>query len=334
MPIKVACKSCEVQLNIKDDLAGKSIKCPKCQAITKVPASMQETSVPAAKKTLPDSKAAGKAAGSGSKTTATQTTSKANKKSLPPEEEEDDRPARSAKKSKSLPAKSSKQRVEELEEDRGEEADEKTEAPEYSIPERYEEQLKSELTKGEKLIWCGQPSRRVVMIRSLLVSIGGAVFFLIFLVVSLVMAFKGGRGDFGMLLMLLPIGFVFLIVGAVAPFYQAWKAARTCYALTNRRCIVWQCQWHGGVIMTTYTPLDLMNMWRRDMWFFAQGAGDVVFKTRTVTTVSVNRSRHGSSVSSSTTTYYYGFLSVENVGPIEKLIRETLLDKMTDRLVM
>jgi len=328
MPIKVACKTCEVQLNIKDELAGKSIKCPKCQSITKVPGSMQETSVPAAKKTLPESKAPAKAGGS-SKTTTTQTTSKTSKKTLPPD---DDPPAKPDKKSKSLPAKASKARVEELEEDRGEEDDHETEVPEFAIPEKYEEQIKGEMTKGEKLLWCGQPSRRVVMIRSLLYSIGGAVMFLIFLVIALVSAMKAG-GNYGMLLMLLPFGLIFLTVGAVTPFYQAWKAGRTCYALTTRRCIVWLCQWHGGVVMNTYTPLDLLHMWRRDMWFFANGAGDVVFKTRTVTTISARGGRHGG-VSSSTTTYYYGFLSVENVGPIEKLIRETLLDKMTDRMVM
>ncbi len=37
MPIPFSCSECEKQLRVKDELAGKRIKCPECAAVVLVP---------------------------------------------------------------------------------------------------------------------------------------------------------------------------------------------------------------------------------------------------------------------------------------------------------
>jgi hypothetical protein len=191
------------------------------------------------------------------------------------------------------------------------------------------------MSKGEKLIWCGQPAKRVVMIKAILqFCIAGAFIFLLgagFVIAGLVNTRQHGG-------LLIP-GFVMVAVAigmSLAPFYKIWQAGRTCYVLTNRRCIVWACNWLGAVEMQNYNPGQLVNMFRRDMWFFGKGAGDVVFKTVTIITTTTRSGRGAGFGGSSTsmTTYYYGFLAVENVRAIERLVRETLTDKLMDKLVM
>ena len=37
MPIEVSCAECDKELRVKDELAGKKIKCPGCAAVIAVP---------------------------------------------------------------------------------------------------------------------------------------------------------------------------------------------------------------------------------------------------------------------------------------------------------
>ena len=64
MPIRVKCDSCKKTLSVKDQLAGKRIKCPVCQTVVAVPAAPPgkapvPTAAPAPKPgTAPDKKPA------------------------------------------------------------------------------------------------------------------------------------------------------------------------------------------------------------------------------------------------------------------------------------
>ena len=109
-------------------------------------------------------------------------------------------------------------------------------------------------------------------------------------------------------------------------------AGRTFYLLTNRRCVVWMSNWLGFVDMETYNPAQLLNMQRNDLWIFGKGAGDLVF--RSVTTVTISHGRHGRGGGVTSSTKKFGFLSVENVRDVERLIRENLTDRLADRLVV
>jgi hypothetical protein len=314
MPIKLACLSCDTKLSVKDELAGRSIKCPKCSTITRVPGGSAPaptaTRAAAPGKTAAPAKTAASArtAGSGTSARASSAVSKAPAKAkaaaLPEEAlEEVDSRGRSIRKDPDLQV-------------------------DYEVPEKYKQRIEDELSKGERLIWCGQPSRRIVVIRSLIYTAIGAIVALSALVFALVNMM--GRGaHVGNALM---GGFIGVMVGIplmLTPLWRLWKAGRTCYVLTSRRCIVWRCEWYGGVTMDNYSPAQLTNMFRRDMWLFGNGGGDVVFRTLTIITTTHYR-RGGTSTSMQT--YLYGFLAVENVRDIERLVRETLVDKLVDKL--
>jgi hypothetical protein len=126
---------------------------------------------------------------------------------------------------------------------------------------------------------------------------------------------------------------IILLVGAVGcmgvPLYR-WKLAqRSCYALTNRRALVFR-QGLFGPTRESYSPVEVARMRRSDSWLFAAG-GDLIF--RTVTTVTTSHSRRTGS-SRSVSTKHYGFLAVAHVKEVEKLVRETLIDPFVDRLQM
>ena len=73
----------------------------------------------------------------------------------------------------------------------------------------------------------------------------------------------------------------------------------------------------GESAVDSYTPLQLQDMNRRDSWF-AQGAGDLVFRTERrleYTTYSSGRGRSSSSVRERI--IRYGFLGIDDVAEIE-----------------
>lgn len=346
MPIKISCSKCPVVLTVRDELIGKAVKCPKCQSIVAVPPGdpAPSTAQAAAETKRPPSSLPGKAPAAA---LSKSRSSPAPRVEQPREEE----PVRKSKRpappdeDEPAPRKKSSRSLEKLEEVRprkhGRDEDDDGDAaaiPEFKVPEKYREQIEEELSKGEKMLWCGQPARRVVMVRAILFfCILGSLLFIfaaVFLVIGLVGLGKKGND---VTMFLLPGGlFMVISIGMMLmPIYKIWQAGRTCYVLTNRRAIVWACNWYGGINMENYNPAQVVNMFRRDMWFFGKGAGDLVFKTVTVITTTHHHggprnAYRGSSTSA--TTYYYGFLSVENVRQIEKMVRECLVDKLVDKL--
>jgi hypothetical protein len=117
-----------------------------------------------------------------------------------------------------------------------------------------------------------------------------------------------------------------LILGPLG-IYAA--AARTVYAITNRRALVRQGYAIFGGQTDNYSPLQLHAMVRHDSWM-VRGAGDLVFRTRTEITVT-NHGRGGTSVSQRV--IRFGFLGIDNAGKVERILRETLIDRLVDRFV-
>ena len=144
--------------------------------------------------------------------------------------------------------------------------------------------------------------------------------------------FNGPAGGTQGLLVVIPVGLIFLAISMfliLSPLWAWWRATRACYVLTNRRAIVWSCAWYGGVLVRNYTAVNLTRMRRADSWIYGRGAGDLIFHTTTIVTVSSGR--YGSGVS--TRQVHYGFLAIDNVRDVEKLMRETLIDKFMDRVM-
>jgi hypothetical protein len=203
---------------------------------------------------------------------------------------------------------------------------------ESNVPTPLRDQVLDELSKGEKLVWIGQPRPRNMVLRALPIVLVGLILTLVcagLTITSLARPGKQGGGVRAALMTTMPmlVG-IGIVLGT--PIYQMWRAQRTVYALTNRRALVWFCQWHGGISPTTYTPAQIANMFRRDYWFLGQGAGDLVFHTVTKITVRTG-SRGVGGVSTSKT--HFGFLAIDRVRDVEKLVRETLTDRLMDKLV-
>lgn len=206
------------------------------------------------------------------------------------------------------------------------------------VPAEIRAKALEELDPSEKLVWLGQPNRKLVLLRNLGYLAGGMVavaIALLWLGVSLtpkpavaarpgVPARPATPGHFD----ILPA--IILVIGggcvAVALF-RLYQAKGTCYALTRRRALVYKPGLFGPT-KESYSPAEVSAMRRSNSWVLSEG-GDVIF--RSVTVVTTSRSSSGKS-SSTARTYHYGFLAVPQVHQVEKLVRETLVDRFVDKL--
>jgi hypothetical protein len=208
--------------------------------------------------------------------------------------------------------------------------------------------LKDKLLKGldarEKPVWIGQPVPTLVLARSSgYLALGGIGILaaLIWFVILLTPApappppLKSGKqaaptpadqstGN----LWMLPASLFVVSAGVSAVALLRWHTAtRTCYVLTNRRALVYKESLFGST-RDSYSPLEVSNMRRSDSWL-AAGSGDLIF--RTVYVVSTSSNRRGG-FSQSVRAVHYGFLAIAHVGEVEKVVRETLIDRFVDKL--
>jgi hypothetical protein len=191
-----------------------------------------------------------------------------------------------------------------------------------SLPPELDDRVRAELASGERLLWVGQPNPRRAARVGWLVTLfgipflGGAVFW-IATASSMLDGFRNAPGPFRWFGLLFPLfGVPFMLVGLgmlSAPYWLARKARRTCYAITDRRAVVFEASWRGIVTIYSYDPDQLTKQYRREN---ADGGGDLVFEEITT----VNRSSDGPS----TTTVKRGFLAIDDVRAVETLLRQAL----------
>jgi hypothetical protein len=201
------------------------------------------------------------------------------------------------------------------------------------VPEPLRALVDDELTGKEKLLWIGMPNTKLAFLRAAVPAVGvlcGALFF------GCIFGCVAGNVMKDSLLIPALMGLVFfgVFVGAIVyPFVKRFQATKSVYAVTNKRCLVFNANFLGKQQLTSYQPEELVNMYRRDA-FLVKGAGDIVFKTKTVITTTHYRYKRGgyAGSSSSATTYYYGFMAMNDPRPVEMLIRETLVDPILDKL--
>jgi hypothetical protein len=121
----------------------------------------------------------------------------------------------------------------------------------------------------------------------------------------------------------------------IVPFDRRRRAKKDVYLLTNQRAVVFTKTFWSRK-KDVYTPTQLTQMRTLPAWT-RKGAGDLIFKTviTITTTTTTRRSRHGmgrSSTSTNITETHYGFLAVDDYKKVDKLVRETLVDKVLDKL--
>ena len=119
-----------------------------------------------------------------------------------------------------------------------------------------------------------------------------------------------------------PIAFVLIVGGLVFPFLNRRRYDRTAYALTDRRALVWDCDWMARPRFKDYGPEDVAAYSKMQFSQRPDAVGHILFArevTGQVGTGKVFRS--------------HGFFYVAGVPQLEKLIRENLIDAYTDRLL-
>ncbi|MCE9530678.1 MAG: hypothetical protein K8T89_06060 [Planctomycetes bacterium] len=190
-----------------------------------------------------------------------------------------------------------------------------------SLAPELDTRVRSELRDNEQLLWVGQPrpgrcARQALPI--VLFGIPWTAFALFWMVAASGMLFGGG-GGLGAIGIIFPLfGLPFVLIGLAmlsSPYWLRKRAKRTCYALTNRRAIVWKASWFGSVEVRSYGPNELTKLRRVE---YPNGEGDIVFEE---TTVTFGRDADGNRTAQ---TNRNGFMAIENVRAIEELLRKAL----------
>jgi hypothetical protein len=168
-----------------------------------------------------------------------------------------------------------------------------------------------EVEPGERLRWAGRPDP----LRPTLMSFG--IYFFAIPWTAFAVFWMWGAAGFGtrpvrpdgpwMLFPLFGLPFVLIGLGMLsAPFWAYRKAARTIYAVTNKRLLIITTGRTRSV--ETYAPQDIQFVERTER---PNGSGDVLFAT-CYNTDSDNRPRSTK----------VGFFGIPGVRDVERLVRE------------
>ena len=100
-----------------------------------------------------------------------------------------------------------------------------------------------------------------------------------------------------------------------SPYWLRRKAKGTCYALTDRRAIIWEAGSFLSVQVLSYRPAELTKIRRIE---YGDGTGDLVFEEN----IMIGPRNNGYPT---TTRQRHGFMSIDHVRQVEELLRKALL---------
>lgn len=197
------------------------------------------------------------------------------------------------------------------------------------IDTQLQERLSRELQPGERIVWSGQPLPRAFARGSLPVAVFGLFFggFAIFwMFVAGGGAWLGGAASqssgvppvVGTAFSLFALcGLPFLAVGAVMFTMPIWRrviAGKIIYAITDRRAIAIGPEAWRGTVTRSFAGERIANVVRAER---SDGSGDLVFEEF----VSHSTSSDGTSRQITRR----GFIGVDRVAEVERILRQTLL---------
>jgi hypothetical protein len=311
MPIVVTCEACDTKLSAPDGAEGKKVRCPKCGDAVPVPggSASRVTAGPPPR----SRKASFDEDEDEDENEEERPKSRLKKKAPPPDDDEDDDVVDA-------------EEAEEEDEPRTKKKKKKSQAggglyDELSADEEAE--VRDMLRGKERVVWAGKPSTKLMVLRSIPVMIGGCFFFVISIIVFAAFS-KGPKTGGGAIEVVIPI--IFIVVGVIlctAPIWAKFRAARTFYALTNRRALIWKGGYLWGTSYEEYSAMQIVNYKRQNSWF-VNGAGDLVFREE------VHITRHHNSRGGSHTTVriiQHGFIAIPDVREVEYLIQRKIVDK-------
>lgn len=197
------------------------------------------------------------------------------------------------------------------------------------LPPELERQVNSEIGEGETLLWAGQPDRGRMARMGTCPALFGIPFTLFALfwigmaagIGSLVggaARSTGAPGVFGFFSFFGLFGIPFLLVGLGLVFSPLWlslKAARTAYAVTSRRVILFEGNVWPGTTVRTVAAAQLADRSRTQN---PDGSGDLVFNRLTTVQYDSDGDRR---------TRRVGFYGIPDVHGVDDLIRRTFEDR-------
>jgi hypothetical protein len=315
--MQTVCTFCSAKVKVKDELVGRSVKCPKCAKAFKVAAEEVEAE-PAAKT------ATKKAAPWSAKPDA-------DSKSAPWDKGKKGKEEEKAPAKKGPPAKKSKKHDDDDDDDeedsggRGKGVSFGDLLAQTTLSDSTRKLIQNELSLREQGVWVGQPCPKIMTVRSIPKCFAAGA---VMLVLSIVGGGALSQAVGEAYLIFVIIGAVLLwcitvlVLSVIIMFMDRRKALGTAYVITNKRCIVFNAGWFFGPSPVSYYPDLLQHMRPMGSWVFGDGAGDLVF--RSVTTVTKTYHQRGG-VSTSVSTVYYGFLGIRRMEEIQGIIINTLL---------
>ena len=194
---------------------------------------------------------------------------------------------------------------------------------------QLQERLSRELQPGERIVWSGQPLPRAFARGSLPVAVFG-LFFGGFAMFWMLMA--GGGAWFATsapqsngpppvvstaFSLFTLCGLPFLAVGLVMLTMPVWRrviAGKIIYAITDRRAIAIGPEAWRGTVTRSFAGEKIANVARAER---SDGSGDLVFEE----VVSYSSSSDGTSRHVTRR----GFIGVDRVAEVERILRQTLL---------
>jgi hypothetical protein len=212
-------------------------------------------------------------------------------------------------------------------------------------PAEMVEDIRAELTKGERVVWMGHPDKELLLAEAQMAVYFAPVLFVVALGLLIGAVFMPLPGEVGTVLGLFLrafmalVGLVFAGGGVVClmakKLLERFPKGHAYYVLTNRRAIIFQPMRPGGRrLCRAYNGQQLTDMKREESKKFP-GAGDLIFEVEIEYSggASPGMGRSGGRGSSHERETKHGFLKVAKVRDVEKLVRETLLDRPADKLV-
>jgi hypothetical protein len=187
---------------------------------------------------------------------------------------------------------------------------------EEEVPPKMRQGVEEALEEGETITWLGRPSMKVYGTNAWGFAVIGVV--LVAIGVGLpvyVLRTETGPG-LAVTLIVGTIGAAFTIFGLIfvaAPWWvHRFRHYRHCYVVTSRRALLCGASLFRNVSITSYDPGRLMLMKRRDSAWM-KGAGDLIFES----TLHIHSD-------GSTHRLAIGFLHLEDVAAVEKLLRQLI----------
>jgi hypothetical protein len=181
------------------------------------------------------------------------------------------------------------------------------------LTDSMQQAVEAELGKDEQLVWTGRPQHgnvpgpgiKTVMILGVLPISVGVGFF--------IWAAADRQGDtrVGIAAFLTTLGLALLGLLLLTMRTNRRIHERSCYALTDRRAILWIPEAFGKVVVRSLFRKELRGLYRKEL---PDGSGDLILEE--VTTPNPT----GMPVTS-----VKGFHRIERVREVEQLVRDTLL---------